>query len=96
MKNFIKYKTKYAILDLLLDKIVVIIIIIRIVYVLIFMTIGILNRLKLMPDYENNKLGYDYIFYYEKGKKKNNMENVKYFNSSYTKNSRCKRRKCRY
>lgn len=83
MKNFIKYKTKYAILDLLLDKIVVIIIIIRIVYVLIFMTIGILNRLKHMPDYENNKLGYDYIFYYKKGKKKNNMENVKYFSAHF-------------
>ena len=83
MKNFIKYKTKFVILDILIDRIVIIIVIIRLVYVMIFMTIGILIRLKYLPDYENNKLKYDYIFYYQKGEKKNNIENIKYFSAHF-------------
>ena len=83
MKNFIKYKTKFAILDILIDKIVIIIVIIRLVYVIIFMTVGICNRLKHLPHYNNNKLVYEYLFYYKEGNKNNNMENIKYFSAHF-------------
>ena len=83
MKNFIKSKTKFAILDALIDKIVIILVIIRIAYVMIFMTIGIFNRLKHLPHYKKNKLVYEYLFYYRKGQKNNDMENIKYFSAYF-------------
>ena len=87
MKNFIKSKSKYAYLDKLVDNIILVIIIIRIVYVLLFMLIGICYRYKYMPNYEDNNLGYEYLFYYRhndgKNDKNNNMENLKYFTSHF-------------
>ena len=87
MKNFIKSKNKYAYLDKLVDNIILVIIIIRIVYVLLFMLIGICYRYKYMPNYDDNNLGYEYLFYYRHNDgvndKNNNLENVKYFTSHF-------------
>ena len=83
MKNFIKYKAKFAMLDSLIDKIVIIIVIIRFVYVLIFMAIGISIRLKHLPNYKNNKVEYEYLFYFQKGFRNNLMENLKYFSAHF-------------
>ena len=87
MKNFIKYKNKFAYLDTLIDRIVFIIVLVRVVYVLVFMTIGIFNRLKYLPDYEKNELKYEYIFYYRHSDGTNelntNFENLKYFTSHF-------------
>ena len=82
MKNFIKVKSKYAYLDKLVDHISLVIIIVRIVYVLIFMMIGILIKNKYKPDYENGKVGYDYIYYYNENTK-TYLENIKYFTSHF-------------
>ena len=83
MMNIVKYKSKYAYLDKLVDKIVIITAIIRVVYVLIFMTIGILIRKKYLPKYDGTNEGYDYLFYYRKNENNNNLENVKYFTSHF-------------
>ena len=83
MMNIVKYKSKYAYLDKLVDKIVIITAIIRVVYVLIFMSIGIILRNKYLPRYDGTKEGYDYLFYYRKGEKNNNLENIKYFTSHF-------------
>ena len=83
MKNFIKPKSKFAYLDKLVDDIILVIVIIRIVYVLIFMLLGILYRYKYMPDYDKNKIAYEYIFYYRKNKKNNSFEDFKYFSAHF-------------
>ena len=87
MKNFIKSKNKYAYLDKLVDNIILVIIIIRIIYVLLFMTIGIYYRYKYIPNYEDNNLRYEYLFYYRHNDgiidKNNNLENLKYFTSHF-------------
>ena len=87
MQNFIKPKIKFSYLDKLIDSIIMVIIIIRLVYVLLFMMIGILYRYKYMPDYKNGKLGYEYIFYYRhtngKYEKNNSLENLKYFTTHF-------------
>ena len=81
MKNFIKTKTKFAYLDKLVDRISIVITIIRIIYILIFMFIGIYYKNKYKPDYKNNKIGYEYIFYYRPNNKRESFENIKYFTS---------------
>ena len=87
MQNFIKYKNKFAYLDQLVDDIILVIIIIRLTYVIIFMLIGIHFRYKYMPNYEENKLGYEYIFYFNHTNgiydKNNSLENLKYFTSHF-------------
>ena len=87
MKNFIKSKNKYAYLDKLVNSIILVIVIIRILYVILFMLIGIYYRYKYLPNYDNNKLGYEYIFYYRHNNgtnyKNNALENVKYFTSHF-------------
>ena len=87
MQNFIKPKLKYSYLDKLIDDIIIVIIVVRIIYVLIATLIGILLRYKHMPNYEKNKLGYEYIFYYRHNKetnyKNNSLENLKYFTSHF-------------
>ena len=87
MQNFIKYKNKFAYLDELVDDIILVIIIIRLTYVIIFMLIGMHFRYKYMPNYEENKLGYEYIFYFNHTNgiydKKNSLENLKYFTSHF-------------
>ena len=83
MMNIVKYKSKYAYLDKLVDKIVIITAIIRIVYVLIFMTIGIILRKKYLPKYDGTNEGYDYLFYYRKDENNNDLENIKYFTSHF-------------
>ena len=87
MKNFIKSKSKFTYLDKLVDNIIFVILIIRIVYILLFMLIGIIYRYKYLPDYDKNKLGYEYLFYYRHyhGKNENNnaFENFKYFTAHF-------------
>ena len=87
MMNIIKEKKKVAYLDKLVDKIVLIIVIIRIVYVLLFMGIGIIYRKKYLPKYNGKNKEYDYLFYYRHsdGKKDSNdtLENLKYFTSHF-------------
>ena len=87
MMNIIKEKKKVAYLDKLVDKIVLIIVIVRIVYVLLFMGIGIIYRKKYLPKYNGKNKEYDYLFYYRHsdGKKDSNdtLENLKYFTSHF-------------
>ena len=83
MMNIVKYKSKSAYLDKLVDKIVIITVIIRVVYVLLFMTIGIILRIKHLPKYDGTNEGYDYLYYYRRGEKNNNLENIKYFTSHF-------------
>ena len=87
MQNFIKPKSKFSYLDKLVNDICLVIIIVRILYVLIFMGIGLYYRYKYMPNYENNKLGYEYLLYYRhfngKNEKNNSLENVKYFTAHF-------------
>ena len=87
MQNFIKPKSKFSYLDKLVNDIVLVIIIIRIIYVLVFMGIGLYYRYRYMPDYDKNKLGYEYIFYYRhfngKNEKNNSLENLKYFTAHF-------------
>ena len=87
MMNIIKYKTKSAYLDKLVDIIVVIIIIIRIIYVIIFMFIGIYYRDKYLPSYDGTKIEYDYLYYYRHSngvnEKNNTLEKIKFFTSHF-------------
>ena len=83
MMNIVKYKSKLAYLDKLVDKIVIITAIIRVIYVLLFMTIGILLRKKYLPKYDGTNEGYDYLFYYRKDDRNNDLENIKYFTSHF-------------
>ena len=81
MKNFIKTRSKFAYLDKLVDRISLVITIIRIVYILIFMFIGIYYKNKYEPDYKNNKIGYEYLYYYRRVDKREFFENLKFFTS---------------
>ena len=87
MMNIIKYKTKSAYLDKLVDYIVLIIIIVRMIYVISFMFIGIYKRKKYLPTYDGTKLEYDYLYYYRhfNGVKEpnNTLENIKFFTSHF-------------
>jgi magnesium-transporting ATPase (P-type) len=64
MQNFIKYKNKFAYLDALIDDIIIVIIIIRVFLIILLMLIGMYYRYKYIPNYEENKVGYEYIYYY--------------------------------
>ena len=87
MQNFIKPKSKFSYLDKLVNDIVLVIIIIRMCYVLLFMAIGIYYRYKYLPNYDNNKLGYEYLFYFRhsdgKNERNDTLENVKYFTAHF-------------
>ena len=87
MKNFIKYKNKFAFLDSLIDDMMIVIIIVRVIIIILLMLIGMHYRYKYMPNYDENKVGYDYIFYYRHINgthfKNNSLENLKYFTSHY-------------
>ena len=87
MKNFIKYKNKFAFLDSLIDDMMIVIIIVRVIIIILLMLIGMLYRYKYMPNYDENKVGYEYIFYYSHingtNFKNNSLENLKYFTSHY-------------
>ena len=85
MLNIIKGKVKFAYLDKLVDTIIFIIIIIRFIYVILFTFLGIYYRNKYLPNYDRNKIEYDYLFYYRhfngKRKQNNSFENFKFFTS---------------
>ena len=85
MMNIIKVKVKFAYLDKLVDSIIIIIIILRFIFVIIFSELGIYFKKKFSPNYEGNKIEYDYLFYYRhfNGEKKqnNHLENLKYYTS---------------
>ena len=81
MKNFIKTRSKFAYLDKLVDRISLVITIIRIVYILIFMFIGIYYKDKYEPDYKDNKIGYEYLYYFRQGNRRESFENLKFFTS---------------
>ena len=89
MKNIIKYKNKTAFLDKIIDKITLIILIVRLLFVLIFMCIGIICRYIYLPNYNGKSkvIEYEYIFYYRhfdgKLEKKTTLENIQYFTSHF-------------
>ena len=89
MKNIIKYKYKTAFLDKIIDKITLIILIVRLLFVIIFMCIGIICRYIYLPNYNGKSkvIEYEYIFYYRhfdgKLEKKTTLENIKYFTSHF-------------
>ena len=68
MKNIIKQKVKSANIDTLIDRIVYIVLIMRFIYVIIFMVLGMMERYKHIPSYENKidkfRIIYDYLYYY--------------------------------
>ena len=90
MKNIVKQSVKSANIDKLIDNIVFIILIIRFVYIIIFMLLGMMERYKHLPEYDERDKGkiiYDYLFYYRhsdgKKNKRNNFENIKYFTAHF-------------
>ena len=87
MQNFIKPKSKFSYIDKLVNDIVFVIIFIRIFYVLLFMGIGLYYRYKYLPNYEKNKLGYEYLFYFRhfdgKNERNDTLENIKYFTAHF-------------
>ena len=90
MKNIVKQSVKSAHIDKLIDNIVFIILILRFVYIIVFMLIGMFNRYRHLPEYDesdNGRIIYDYLYYYRhsngKKNKKNNFENIKYFTAHF-------------
>ena len=91
MKNIIKQKVKSANIDTLIDRIVYIVLIMRFIYVIIFMVLGMMERYKHIPSYDNKidkfRIIYDYLYYYRHsdGKKESNdnLENIKYFTAHF-------------
>ena len=90
MKNIVKQSVKSANIDKLIDNIVFIILILRFIYIIIFMLIGMFNRYRHLPEYDESDKGriiYDYLYYYRhsngKKNKKNDFENIKYFTAHF-------------
>ena len=90
MKNIVKQRVKSANIDKLIDNIVYIIVILRFIYIIIFMLLGMFNRYRHLPEYDETDKGriiYDYLYYYRhsngKKNKKNDFENIKYFTAHF-------------
>ena len=68
MKNIVKQSVKSAHIDKLIDNIVFIILILRFVYIIVFMLIGMFNRYRHLPEYDesdNGRIIYDYLYSYK-------------------------------
>ena len=90
MKNIVKHKAKSASIDKWVDNIVIIILILRFTYIILFMLLGMWQRYKYLPSYDDsdkNNIIYDYLFYYRhaNGKKepKHHLENIKFFTAHF-------------
>ena len=80
MKNINRTSMKFSNMDKKMNIIVIAILFIRFIIIFIFMYFGILFRKDKIPDYTNNDLKYEYLYYYNVNiGKKTGLEYVKIF-----------------
>ena len=80
MKNINRTKLKQSDIDKILLYIIIFLIGILVLFTIINSIIGIVDRNKGLPDYEDNDINESYIYYYRKGEsKKNALEIIRIF-----------------